>query len=229
MTKKNKKTRGTNVITQMFPPIHAEGIKFTFIAGAIAVLGLMLYVPLGFFLILLTLCVYGFFRDPERQIPEGKGIVVSPADGIICDIKKTTLPKEFDMPNVAVQKVSVFMNVFNVHVNRCPIAGTVKKAVYVPGKFINAELDKASEDNERQLILLETKEDKKTIAFVQIAGLIARRILCEVEEGDTLATGERFGLIRFGSRVDVYLPEDMKLNVVKGQTMVAGETVIAKI
>lgn len=224
-TNKNKKK---SFIQQMFPPIHSEGIKFTAIAGVIALILLSLYVPLGIFGILLTLCVYGFFRDPERITPEGDNLLIAPADGIICDIRTTTLPKEFEDATTEVQKVSIFMNVFNVHVNRVPIAGTITKSIYVAGKFFNAELDKASEDNERQLLMLRTK-DKKEIGIVQIAGLIARRILCEVEEGDELQTGERFGLIRFGSRVDVYLPKDAKLKVKKGQTTVAGETIIGKL
>ncbi len=214
-------------LQQTFPPIHREGIKFTFIAGIIALILFMIYIPLGFFGIFLTLCVYGFFRDPERITPEGEGLVIAPADGLICDVSKTSLPKEFGESKQTFQKVSIFMSVFNVHVNRTPIAGTITKTIYVPGKFINAELDKASEDNERQLIMLETK-NKDKVAFVQIAGLIARRILCEVDEGDKMETGERFGLIRFGSRVDVYLPESVKLKVKKGQTTVAGETIIGK-
>ncbi len=224
---KNKNNKSKSWIEQTFPPIHPEGIKFTIIAGVIAIIALAIYVPVGIFLLLLTLCVYAFFRDPQRVTPEGENLVIAPADGTICDITTTTLPKEFEEGNQKFQKVSIFMSVFNVHVNRVPISGEIKKTIYVPGKFINAEFDKASEHNERQLVLMETN-NKQKVAFVQIAGLIARRILCEIEEGDKVATADKYGIIRFGSRVDVYIPEGVKLKVKKGQTTVGGETILAK-
>ncbi len=227
-SKKNRRNQ-KSWIEQTFPPIHPEGIKFVFIAGVIAIILFMFNGYLGVFGILLALSVYGFFRDPERETPEGKGLIIAPADGVICNVSVSKLPKELGESKENYQKVCIFMNVFNVHVNRAPIGGEIIKSVYVPGKFINAELDKASEFNERQLYMLETKKDKVKIAFVQIAGLIARRIVSFVEEGDTLDTAERFGLIRFGSRVDVYIPEGIKLNVKKGQTTVAGETIIAQL
>lgn len=169
-----------------------------------------------------------FFRDPERVTPEIKDVVVSPADGIVQMITKVKAPEELDMGGEEFTRVSVFMSVFNVHVNRVPAEGTITKAVYVPGKFLNATLDKASKDNERQLLAMKTVSGKE-IVFVQIAGLIARRILCFAKPGDKYKAGERFGLIRFGSRLDVYLPAGVEPQVCVGQIMTAGETVIANL
>ena len=183
---------------------------------------------LGIVGVVLTLwCVY-FFRDPERITPVREGLIISPADGVVQMIDKAPPPKELNMGDKDRWRICVFMNVFNVHVNRIPISGTVTALNYRPGKFLNASLDKASELNERQSLGL-TLDGGKDVALVQIAGLVARRILCDVTEGKEMKTGERFGMIRFGSRVDVYLPDDVKPMVAVGQTAIAGETVIADI
>ena len=208
--------------------MHPEGRRFVLIAALLTLLNTVLWHPLIVPGVLLTLGVYLFFRDPERVPPTDTRAVVSPADGIVCMILQTPIPSALEAGNAPVWRVSVFMSVFNVHVNRMPAGGIVTKAHYIPGKFLNASLDKASEDNERHLYLMRT-EDGQTLAFVQIAGLIARRILCLVREGQTLTRGERFGLIRFGSRVDVYLPPGVEPVVSVGQIMVAGETPVARL
>ncbi|HIM76573.1 MAG TPA: phosphatidylserine decarboxylase [Rhodospirillales bacterium] len=209
-------------------PIHPAGWPFIalFAAGTVA---LNLFSDaLGIAGVVLTLwCVY-FFRDPERITPVREGLIISPADGVVKMIDKAPPPKELNMGDKDRWRICVFMNVFNVHVNRIPISGTVTALNYRPGKFLNASLDKASELNERQSLGL-TLDGGKDIAFVQIAGLVARRILCDVTEGKEMKTGERFGMIRFGSRVDVYLPDGVKPMVAVGQTAIAGETVIADI
>lgn len=210
----------------VFPNIHNEGWKFVGIFAAITALLAMIWQPLGWLGLVLTVWCFYFFRDPERVTPEIDGLVVSPADGIVQMITKMKAPEELGLGDEKFTRVSVFMSVFNVHVNRAPTEGAIIKSVYVPGKFFNATLDKASKDNERQLLAMKTKSGKN-IAFVQIAGLIARRILCEATEGQEYKTGERFGLIRFGSRLDVYLPEGVEPQVILGQTMIAGESVIA--
>ena len=181
---------------------------------------------LGLVGVVLTLwCIY-FFRDPDRVTPDRDGLVISPADGVVQLIDQAAPPEELEMGDAKRWRVCVFMNVFNVHVNRIPISGTLTKLSYRPGKFLNASLDKASEFNERQSLAL-TLPDGRDIAFVQIAGLVARRILCDVREGQSVETGERFGMIRFGSRVDVYLPDGVEPMVSVGQTSIGGETVIA--
>jgi phosphatidylserine decarboxylase len=210
------------------PTIHPEGWRFVFVAAILTLLLAFVWKPLAFVGLALTGFVYLFFRDPDRVPPSDVRAIVSPADGLICQIEQVPLPKELSADEAPVWRVSVFMSVFNVHVNRMPADGTIAKATYVPGKFFNASLDKASEDNERYLYLMRT-EDGQWLAFVQIAGLIARRIVCFVREGQRLSLGERFGLIRFGSRVDVYLPPGVQPAVQVGQTTVAGETVIARI
>lgn len=181
---------------------------------------------LGWIGLVLTVWCFYFFRDPERVTPDKPDLVVSPADGTVQMITKVKAPEELGLGDAKFTRVSVFMSVFNVHVNRAPAEGKILKSVYVPGKFLNATLDKASKDNERQILAMKTKGGK-TLCFVQIAGLVARRILCEATEGMEYKAGERFGLIRFGSRLDVYLPEGVEPQVCLGQTMVAGETVIA--
>jgi phosphatidylserine decarboxylase len=182
--------------------------------------------PLGYLGAVLTAwCAY-FFRNPDRVTPTRKGLVISPADGVVQSIVRAAPPAELEMGDAPLTRVAVFMNVFNVHVNRAPIDGAITAVSYRPGKFLNASLDKASEDNERQSLKITTAEGKD-IAFVQIAGLVARRILCWAKEGDQMKAGERFGLIRFGSRVDVYLPDGTEPLVAVGQTAVAGETVLA--
>ena len=207
-------------------PIHRAGWPFIalFAAGTVALN--MAYNALGIVGAVLTLwCVY-FFRDPDRVTPARDGLIVSPADGVVQMIDKAPPPAELDMGEEPRTRVCVFMNVFSVHVNRIPADGTLTALSYRPGKFLNASLDKASELNERQSLRLELA-DGRDIAFVQIAGLIARRILCDVAQGQTVKAGERFGMIRFGSRVDVYLPNGVEPMVSVGQISVAGETVIA--
>ncbi|WP_417603892.1 phosphatidylserine decarboxylase [Primorskyibacter flagellatus] len=207
-------------------PMHPEGRKFVAIFAAITLVLFFVWEVLGWIGVGATVWCYYFFRDPERVTPKRKGVLVSPADGVISLIEPAIPPKELGMGERALTRVSVFMNVFNCHVNRAPIAGTVSQVAYRPGKFLNASLDKASVDNERNSLRIDMA-DGRSIAVVQIAGLVARRIVCWTDPGTTLATGERFGLIRFGSRLDVYLPDGVAPLVSIGQTMVAGETVIA--
>jgi phosphatidylserine decarboxylase len=207
-------------------PMHREGIPF--VAG-FAIISLLLFPimqPLGWIGIGLTIWCYYFFRDPQRTTPIRDGLFVSPADGVVSLIEPAVPPAELGMADAPLTRVSVFMNVFNCHVNRAPVAGRIAAMAYRPGKFLNASLDKASADNERNSLCIEM-EDGRQVAVVQIAGLVARRIVSFVEEGQQLMAGERFGLIRFGSRVDVYLPDGVEPLVTVGQTMVAGETVLA--
>ena len=212
-------------IRSQFAPIHREGYLFI---GAFALLALVLFLiwsPLGWLGVLLTAwCAY-FFRDPPRVSPVRDGLVVSPADGAVSKVTTAAPPAELELGAAPLWRVSIFMNVFNCHVNRSPASGRVARVVYRAGKFINADLDKAREDNERNGLVIETADGR--IGVVQIAGLVARRIVCFVREGDRILIGERFGLIRFGSRLDVYLPAGIKPRVAEGQTAVAGETVIA--
>ena len=210
----------------ILPNIHNEGWKFVGIFAAITALLAMIWQPLGWIGLVLTVWCFYFFRDPERVTPDKPDLVVSPADGTVQMITKVKAPEELGLGDAKFTRVSVFMSVFNVHVNRAPAEGKILKSVYVPGKFLNATLDKASKDNERQILAMKTKGGK-TLCFVQIAGLVARRILSEATEGMEYKAGERFGVIRFGSRLDVYLPEGVEPQVCLGQTMVAGETVIA--
>ncbi len=212
----------------VMPVIHKEGWKFVSIFAAITALLAMIWTPLGVVGIVCTIWCYYFFRDPERITPQVKDVVVSPADGIISMITKVKAPEELEMGEGEYTRISVFMSVFNVHVNRAPAEGVITKTVYIAGKFFNATLDKASKDNERQLLAMKTSSGKE-IVFVQIAGLIARRILCFAKAGTKYKAGERFGLIRFGSRLDIYLPEGVEPKVSVGQTMVAGETVLANL
>jgi phosphatidylserine decarboxylase len=174
----------------------------------------------------LTVWCYYFFRDPKRVTPTRTGLIISPADGVISLIEPAVPPAELEMGDTPMLRVSVFMNVFNCHVNRLPVPGEITKIAYRPGKFLNASLDKASVDNERNALVVRM-DDGRELAVVQIAGLVARRIVCEVPEGTRLQAGERFGMIRFGSRLDVYLPDGVAPLVCLGQTMVAGETVLA--
>jgi phosphatidylserine decarboxylase len=216
----------------LFPPIHPEGIRFVLIFALLVLAihaALVWYGQPGWPLVLwlLPISVYLFFRDPERVPPRDPLAIVSPADGTISMLTEVPLPAELGLnPSPVAWRVSVFMSVFNVHVNRMPASGTITKAHYIPGAFLNASLDKASELNERHLYLMTATNGQK-LAFVQIAGLVARRILCLVKEEQKLDRAERFGLIRFGSRVDVYLPPGIEPTVRVGQTMIAGETPIA--
>lgn len=208
-------------------PMHHEGVRFVAIFAAVSVGLFLLSDALGWIGVGLTVWCYYFFRDPERVPPAREGLIVSPADGIVSLIEPAVPPAELGMADAPLTRVSVFMNVFNCHVNRAPVAGEVGAVAYRPGKFLNASLDKASEDNERNGLRIRM-EDGRDLAVVQIAGLVARRIVCFVAPGDAVRLGERFGLIRFGSRLDVYLPEGVEPLVSVGQTMVAGETVIAE-
>lgn len=207
-------------------PMHREGVRFVAIFAVITV-GLFLIADiLGWVGVGLTIWCYYFFRDPERVTPTRSGVIVSPADGVISLIEAAVPPKELGMPEAPLTRISVFMNVFNCHVNRTPVTGEVAAVAYRPGKFLNASLDKASADNERNSLRIRM-QDGRDLAVVQIAGLVARRIVCFVKTGDRMQTGERFGLIRFGSRLDVYLPDGVVPLVSVGQTMIAGETVLA--
>jgi phosphatidylserine decarboxylase len=214
-------------IMSIFVPVHREGYRFIAIFAAITlVLFWLLPDVFGWIGVLLTLwCAY-FFRDPPRVTPLDPALVISPADGRISAIEQVSIPPELAMEGERLTRISVFMNVFDVHVNRSPVDATVLQKNYVPGKFINAELDKASEDNERMAFTLELA-DKRRIGVVQIAGLVARRIVAFAGQGERLQAGERFGLIRFGSRVDVYLPEGCAVRACVGQRAIAGETVLA--
>jgi phosphatidylserine decarboxylase len=206
--------------------MNREGRRFVMFAGLLTLLAALLWHPLLWPGLLLTYGVYLFFRDPERVPPADPHAVVSPADGVVCLLMQVPVPAALEAGDTPVWRVSVFMSVLDVHVNRMPASGTVAKTHYIPGRFFNASLDKASEDNERMLYLMKT-ENGQALAFVQIAGLIARRIVRFAQAGQTLARAERFGLIRFGSRVDVYLPPGVEPCVRVGQLMTAGETPLA--
>ena len=217
-----------NLLDTFIKPMHREGIKFVAIFAAVTLVLFAIEEVLGWIGVGLTIWCYYFFRDPERVTPDRPDLIVSPADGIVSLIEPAVPPAELGMPDVPLTRVSVFMSVFNCHINRAPVAGKVQAVAYRPGKFFNASLDKASADNERNSLCIRM-DDGRDIAVVQIAGLVARRIVCFVKSGDGLETGERFGLIRFGSRLDVYLPEGVDPMVRIGQTMVAGETVLAEL
>jgi phosphatidylserine decarboxylase len=215
-----------DTIRKALVPIHREGWPFiAAFAGATILLGLFSTTLFWIGLILTAWCVY-FFRDPERITPVDDRLVVSPADGIISAVGYAVPPRELGLGGAEMTRVSVFMNVFSCHVNRAPVRGRIAKVEYRPGKFVNAELDKASDDNERNGLVIESPHGP--VAAVQIAGLVARRIVCWVDAGASIGIGERIGLIRFGSRVDVYLPRAAALRVAAGQTAVAGETVLAE-
>jgi phosphatidylserine decarboxylase len=230
--------RGRGTAGWSWPSIHPEGRKFALIASAAcALMAFMAWETLAWPLGVLVIGILAFFRDPERVTPRDDNAIVSPADGLITLIQKVPPPRELSaddgtgvagMGTVPVTRVSIFMSVFDVHINRTPISGTIRRVVYIPGKFLNADLDKASEENERQHFLVERGDGVK-IGFTQIAGLIARRIVPFVKGGDIVAAGQRVGLIRFGSRVDVYLPEGTEPRVLMGQKVIAGETVLAEI
>jgi phosphatidylserine decarboxylase len=213
-------------IRKQLTPIHPEGYPFV---GGFALASLILFwlwSPLGWLATLATLwCAY-FFRDPQRVTPVREGIVVAPADGRVSQAGNAVPPKELDLGAQPLPRVSIFMSVFDCHINRSPIAGRVERIVYRAGKFLSADLDKASEDNERNALVIASGAGAR-IAVVQIAGLVARRIVSFTREGDMVATGQRIGMIRFGSRVDVYLPEGTRLLVAAGQIAIAGETVLA--
>ncbi|MGZ9018368.1 MAG: phosphatidylserine decarboxylase [Allosphingosinicella sp.] len=223
----------TSTVRYRMPSVHPEGRKFVVIAAAIT---LFFWVVVeweiaGWLFAGISLWVAAFFRDPIRTTPKGDGLIVAPADGMVTMIATVPAPPELvgddGLPPGPCLRVSIFMSVFDVHINRAPIAGEIKRVVYIAGKFLNADLDKASEDNERQHFLVEGRDGLR-IGFTQIAGLVARRIVPWVKAGDYVAAGQRVGLIRFGSRVDVYLPADTSSQVLLGQRTVAGETIIAR-
>src|SRR5881227_1574394 len=223
----------TTTVKWRFPSVHPEGRKYV-VGAAFITLAVYTLVShfIGWLFVAVTIWVATFFRDPLRTTPRGDKLVVAPADGLITMIAKVPPPPELKGPDAlddgAYTRVSIFMSVFDVHINRAPIAGRVTRIAYVPGKFVNADLDKASEDNERQHLLIEGADGIR-IGFTQIAGLVARRILAFVRQGDAVDAGQRIGLIRFGSRVDVYLPAGTAPKVLLGQRAIAGETVIAEI
>ena len=210
----------------IFPKIHKEGHKFLAISIIATFVVLLFSKFIGFILIILTVWVYYFFRDPERYPINDESYLVSPADGLITDVSERSGPEELRLENTTYTRVSIFMNVFNCHVNRIPTNGKIEEIYYKPGKFLNASLDKASEENERNFYKLKANKNNEEIIIVQIAGLIARRIVCEVEQGQDLKQGDRIGMIRFGSRVDIYFPSDVSVMILKGQKMIAGETII---
>ena len=214
------------MFSKIFPPIHTEGYKFLVIAVFITIVLMVFSSFLGTIGLLLTVWVYYFFRDPERVIIEDDNYLVSPADGEIIKVEEVDGPKEVGLENKKFKKISIFMNVFDCHVNRTPCAGTVEDILYKPGKFLNASFDKASEDNERNYYKIKDTSGNNIIV-VQIAGLIARRIVCETNNGQTLSQGERIGMIRFGSRADVYY-ENYEPLVKVGQKTISGETLLAK-
>ncbi|WP_407180898.1 phosphatidylserine decarboxylase [Bradyrhizobium sp. STM 3562] len=214
-----------NSIRGQIPPIHPEGYPFI---GGFALASLILFwlwTPLGWIGTLLTIWCALFFRNPARVTPLRDGLVVAPADGRVSMVTHALPPAELGLGDRPLPRVSIFMSVFNCHVNRSPAAGRIERIAYRPGVFINAELDKASEDNERNSLVISTANGR--IGVIQIAGLVARRIVCFVREGQSIGAGERFGLIRFGSRLDVFLPEGTKPLVAEGQTAIAGETILA--
>ena len=207
-------------------PIHRAGWPFIAVCALAALALFVVFPPLAWLAVLLTAFCIFFFRDPERIVPVRTGLAVSPADGLVSAVDRVVPPAELDMGTQTVTRISVFLSVFDVHINRIPCDGTITALSYHHGKFVNAALDKASEENERQAVRL-TLEDGRHVAFVQIAGLIARRIVCNLRDGQAVRAGERFGLIRFGSRTDLYLPPGVASLVAPGQRMIGGETVMA--
>lgn len=217
-----------NLLGTFVKPMHKEGVKFVAVFAGVTLALFLVSDFLGWIGVILTIWCYYFFRDPERVTPNREGLIVSPADGIVSLIEPAVPPGELGMADAPLTRVSVFMSVFNCHVNRAPIGGEITAIAYRPGKFLSADLDKASDDNERNSLRIQTA-DGRELAVVQIAGLVARRIVCFVKPGAQMQTGERFGLIRFGSRLDVYLPDGVEPLVSVGQTMIAGESVLAEL
>ena len=230
MAELDKPNSHLTTVKWRFPSVHPEGRKFTLIAGFLALIGFQGPDIIGWLLVGLTIWVAAFFRDPVRTTPVDPKLIIAPADGLVTMVKRVAAPLELAGEGGLTgefTRVSIFMSVFDVHINRSPIAGTVRRIAYVPGKFLNADLDKASEDNERQHFLVE-RDDGVAIGFTQIAGLVARRIMSFVKEGDRVEAGERIGLIRFGSRVDVFLPAGTGSQVLLGQRTIAGETILGE-
>ena len=214
------------MFSKIFPKIHAEGYKFLVIAGIITIVFYIFSNFLGLIGLVLTIWVYYFFRDPERVIIDDDNFLVSPADGEVIKVEEVDGPKELGLENKKFKKISVFMNVFDCHVNRTPCAGKIEEILYKPGKFVNASLDKASEDNERNYFKIKDPHNNDIIV-VQIAGLVARRIVCESNKDQELKQGDRIGMIRFGSRADIYY-ENYEPLVKVGQKAISGETLLAK-
>ena len=214
-------------IRAQLAPIHRQGYPFIAVFALVSVVLFFLWQPLGWIGTLATLWVAYFFRDPPRVTPLGDTLVVAPADGRVCLVTHSVPPAELALGDRALPRVSIFMSVFDCHVNRSPVAGRIERMVYRAGKFLNADLDKASEENERNALVIASPAGR--VGVVQIAGLIARRIVPFVREGEAIGAGERIGMIRFGSRVDLYLPEGARLTTAVGQTAVAGETVLAEL
>lgn len=212
-------------VTKSMVPIHREGWPFIAISLVATLVVGWFIDPLFWIGLFITGWICYFFRDPKRVTPVGEGLVISPADGVVSHVGLVRPPQELEIGSEPLMRVSIFMNVFNCHVNRAPVGGKIERVAYRAGKFLNAELDKASDDNERNGLVISMGETR--IGVVQIAGLVARRIVCFVREGETLSAGDRFGLIRFGSRLDVYFPAETQPKVALGQTMIAGETVLA--
>ena len=207
-------------------PMHPEGYRFVAIFAGITLVLFLIWAPLGWIGVVFTIWCYYFFRDPVRSVPLGDSLVLSPADGIVSLIEPAVPPAELGLGPQALTRVSVFMSVFNCHINRMPAAGQISAIAYRPGKFVSASLDKASVDNERNSLAIDLPDGRK-LAVVQIAGLVARRIVCFAAVGQNLRAGDRFGLIRFGSRLDVYLPPGVEPLVTLGQTMIGGESILA--
>ena len=216
----------TTSIKNALPPVHPEGYKFIAIFAVVTLLIGWIWSPLFYLGVALTIWCALFFRDPKRVTPISDELVISPADGKVSHVGKVVPPSELNLGDKPLLRVSVFMNVFNCHVNRAPMKGKIDRVVYKKGSFLNAELDKASDENERNSLVINTEQGE--IAVVQIAGLVARRIVCWAEQNEDIDQGERFGLIRFGSRLDVYLPDTAHASVAVGQTAVAGETILAR-
>ncbi len=231
-----KDNRGRGEAEWSWPTVHPEGRKFGLIGIGVSLLAFLMAGPwIGLPLLGVAAFIFAFFRDPERVVPQSENLVVSPADGLVSLISQVPPPVELQgddgsgrgLGSDPVTRISIFMSVFDVHINRAPVSGTVRRIIYIPGRFMNADLDKASEENERQHILVE-RSDGTAIGFTQIAGLVARRIVPFVKPGDIVAAGQRVGLIRFGSRVDVYLPQGTDAKVLLGQRVIAGETILAE-
>lgn len=215
-----------DTISDSLVPVHKDGYKFIAAGVLVSVFFALLFAPLGWIAALVTAWIAYFFRDPPRVTPLREGLIVAPADGRVSSIERVRPPAELGLGEEPRVRVSIFLSVFDVHINRSPVAGRISRSVYVPGAFLNAALDKASDENERRSLVV-TASGGQQIAVVQIAGLIARRIVTFAKEGDTVGVGERFGLIRFGSRVDVYLPAGNGSIVAVGQRATGGETVLA--
>jgi len=233
MTSLEKPDIGTTTVRWRWPAVHPEGRKFAVIGGAICLtFALLGWETLAWPMAGVTIWILAFFRDPIRTFPRGEGWIVAPADGLVTMIVTVPPPREMagadGLGDEPMTRISIFMSVFDVHINRAPIGGTIRRVVYIPGKFLNADLDKASEENERQHILVEGLGGAR-VGFTQIAGLVARRIVPFVKPGDLVAGGQRVGLIRFGSRVDVYLPAGTAPKVALGQRTLAGETILGRI